>query len=48
MRIDVACDLGPARGATVASTGEPTVAVATDVDPDAVLAEVLARLHRLD
>jgi pyrimidine-specific ribonucleoside hydrolase len=47
MRVDVACDLGPARGATVPSGGEPTVAVATDVDPDAVLAEILRRLRTL-
>lgn len=47
MRVEVACDLGPARGATVASEGEPAVAVATDVDPDAVLDEVLARLRTL-
>lgn len=44
MHIEVACDLGPARGATVPTDGEPLVSVATDVDPDAVLAEILARL----
>jgi pyrimidine-specific ribonucleoside hydrolase len=47
MRIDVACDLGPARGATVPSEGEPVVQVATDVDPDAVLGEILGRLGKL-
>lgn len=47
--IHVACDLGPARGATVAVPdvgGEP-VHVALDADPEAVLAEILARLLRL-
>jgi pyrimidine-specific ribonucleoside hydrolase len=50
MRIDVACDLGPARGATVAgppAAGGAVVDVATDVDPPAVLGEVLARLRTL-
>jgi pyrimidine-specific ribonucleoside hydrolase len=47
MRVDVACDLGPARGATILSDGEPAVAVATDVDPAAVLAEILRRLRTL-
>jgi pyrimidine-specific ribonucleoside hydrolase len=46
MRIDVACDLGPARGATVPSPAETGVAVATDVEPDAVLAEILTRVSR--
>ncbi|WP_214404206.1 nucleoside hydrolase, partial [Pseudonocardia lacus] len=49
LHIDVACDLGPARGATVA--GPPgdgaVVEVATDVDPPAVLGEILARLRTL-
>lgn len=44
----VACDLGPARGATVPVPDGPPVAVATDADVDAVLGEVLARLGRLD
>ncbi|MDN5751389.1 MAG: nucleoside hydrolase [Pseudonocardia sp.] len=47
----VACDLGPARGATVPDrrpgAGGPPVQVALDADVDAVLAEVLQRLHRL-
>ncbi len=52
MHLDVACDLGPARGATVPTpvcAGDPrgTVAVATDVDRDAVLGEILTRLRTL-
>jgi inosine-uridine nucleoside N-ribohydrolase len=46
----VACDLGPARGATVgmpAGSGTP-VQVALDADTDKVLAEILERLRRLD
>jgi inosine-uridine nucleoside N-ribohydrolase len=45
----VACDLGPARGATVAmpeGSGQP-VQVALDADTDKVLAEILERLRRL-
>jgi pyrimidine-specific ribonucleoside hydrolase len=45
----VACDLGPARGATVgmpADSGTP-VQVALDADTDKVLAEILERLRRL-
>jgi pyrimidine-specific ribonucleoside hydrolase len=47
--IQVACDLGPARGATVAvaDIDAPPVHVALDADADAVLAEILARLLRL-
>jgi pyrimidine-specific ribonucleoside hydrolase len=50
MPIEVACDLGPARGATVAvPTGSgPAVEVAVDADADAVLAAILDRLRRLD
>lgn len=47
--IAVACDLGPARGATVgmpAGSGTP-VQVALDADTDKVLAEILERLRRL-
>jgi pyrimidine-specific ribonucleoside hydrolase len=47
--IEVACDLGPARGATVAvapGTG-PAVQVAVDADADAVLKGILDRLSRL-
>lgn len=49
MPIRVACDLGPARGATVAVPDDPgpPVHVALDADPDAVLAEILARLREL-
>jgi pyrimidine-specific ribonucleoside hydrolase len=49
MPIQVACDLGPARGATVAEPGAhgAPVHVALDADPDPVLAEILARLLRL-
>jgi pyrimidine-specific ribonucleoside hydrolase len=48
MPIEVACDLGPARGATVAVQGEGApVEVALDADPEAVLAEILDRLRRL-
>ncbi|MHA6796081.1 nucleoside hydrolase [Pseudonocardia bannensis] len=46
--IQVACDLGPARGATVADRRPeaqgPPVHVALDADTEAVLAEVLRRL----
>ena len=47
--IAVACDLGPARGATVGmpeDSGTP-VQLALDADPDKVLAEILDRLRRL-
>ena len=46
MPIRVACDLGPARGATVPVPGGPgpAVAVAVDADVPAVLGEILARL----
>ena len=48
MPIEVACDLGPARGATVPVHGEgAAVQVALDADPDAVLGEILDRLRRL-
>ncbi|WP_308282550.1 nucleoside hydrolase [Pseudonocardia nigra] len=46
--IAVACDLGPARGATVAVPDGPPVHVALDADTGAVLAEVLARLGMVD
>ncbi len=47
--IEVACDLGPARGATVAMPqgSGPAVQVALDADTDAVLAEILTRLRTL-
>lgn len=46
MPLQVACDLGPARGATVRTCGEalPPVHVAIDADHGAVLAEILRRL----
>jgi pyrimidine-specific ribonucleoside hydrolase len=49
MPMQVACDLGPARGATVAVPGADgaPVHVALDADPNPVLAEILARLLRL-
>jgi pyrimidine-specific ribonucleoside hydrolase len=49
MPIAVACDLGPARGATVGTPGGagPQVQVALDADTDKVLAEILERLRRL-
>jgi pyrimidine-specific ribonucleoside hydrolase len=48
MPIEVACDLGPARGATVAVGGEGApVHVALDADADAVLGAILERLRRL-
>ncbi|WP_232664245.1 nucleoside hydrolase [Pseudonocardia sp. TRM90224] len=47
MAIRVACDLGPARGATVAGGAGPHVGVALDADTDAVLAEILTRLRTL-
>jgi pyrimidine-specific ribonucleoside hydrolase len=49
MSVAVACDLGPARGATVAMPrgSGPPVQVALDADTDAVLAEILTRLRRL-
>jgi pyrimidine-specific ribonucleoside hydrolase len=49
MPIAVACDLGPARGATVGMPGGvgPQVQVALDADTDKVLAEILERLRRL-
>jgi pyrimidine-specific ribonucleoside hydrolase len=45
----VACDLGPARGATVGMPegSGPRVQVALDADTDKVLAEILERLRRL-
>lgn len=46
--VQVACDLGPARGATVPVPGDgPDVAVALGADVDAVLADVLERVGRL-
>ncbi len=47
--VAVACDLGPARGATVGMPGGsgPPVQVALDADTDKVLAEILERLRRL-
>jgi pyrimidine-specific ribonucleoside hydrolase len=47
--IAVACDLGPARGATVGMPEDsgPPVQVALDADTDKVLAEILERLRRL-
>ncbi len=47
--VAVACDLGPARGATVgmAEGSGPPVQVALDADTDKVLAEILERLRRL-
>jgi pyrimidine-specific ribonucleoside hydrolase len=49
MPMAVACDLGPARGATVGMPGGsgPQVHVALDADTDKVLAEILERLRRL-
>jgi pyrimidine-specific ribonucleoside hydrolase len=49
MPMAVACDLGPARGATVGIPGGPgpQVQVALDADTDKVLAEILERLRRL-
>ncbi|MGQ0573120.1 MAG: nucleoside hydrolase [Pseudonocardia sp.] len=47
MALAVACDLGPARGATVPVTSGPAVDVAVGFDaagPDGVLAEILRRL----
>ncbi|GAA2571007.1 nucleoside hydrolase [Pseudonocardia hydrocarbonoxydans] len=43
----VACDLGPARGATVPGGTGPAVAVAVDADVGAVLGAVLERVGRL-
>ncbi|OZM81832.1 nucleoside hydrolase [Pseudonocardia sp. MH-G8] len=50
MPIEVACDLGPARGATVAMPlgPGPSVQVALEADTDAVLTEILERLSRLN
>jgi pyrimidine-specific ribonucleoside hydrolase len=47
--VAVACDLGPARGATVGMRdgSGPQVQVALDADTDKVLAEILERLRRL-
>jgi pyrimidine-specific ribonucleoside hydrolase len=47
--MQVACDLGPARGATVPVTdpGAQPVEVAIEADADAVLADILTRLRRL-
>jgi len=49
MPVQVACDLGPARGATVAMPpgSGPDVQVALDADTEAVPAEILQRLSRL-
>jgi pyrimidine-specific ribonucleoside hydrolase len=48
MPIEVACDLGPARGATVAVPGDgAAVHVALDADPGAVLGAILERLRTL-
>jgi pyrimidine-specific ribonucleoside hydrolase len=49
MPVAVACDLGPARGATVGMPGGsgPQVQVALDADTDKMLAEILERLRRL-
>jgi pyrimidine-specific ribonucleoside hydrolase len=49
MPVAVACDLGPARGATVGMRGGsgPQVQVALDADTDKVLTEILDRLRRL-
>jgi pyrimidine-specific ribonucleoside hydrolase len=51
MPVAVACDLGPARGATVPDArpgaAGPPVQLALDADADAVLGEVLARIARL-
>ncbi len=48
MPLEVACDLGPARGATVAVQDEGApVHVALDADHGAVLGEILERLRRL-
>jgi pyrimidine-specific ribonucleoside hydrolase len=49
MPLAVACDLGPARGATVGMRGGsgPQVQVALDADTDEVLAGILERLCRL-
>lgn len=48
--LHVACDLGPARGATVRvpDTDGPPVEVALEADAGAVLAAILQRLGRLD
>ncbi|MHA6627601.1 nucleoside hydrolase [Pseudonocardia sichuanensis] len=48
--VEVACDLGPARGATVAMPpgSGPDVQVALDADTDEVLSEILERLSRLN
>jgi pyrimidine-specific ribonucleoside hydrolase len=45
--VHVACELGPARGATVPVPGGPAVQVALDADVDAVLGAVLERVGRL-
>lgn len=47
--VAVACDLGPARGATVGMPegSGPPVQVALDADTDKVLTEILERLRRL-
>ncbi|GAA3243798.1 nucleoside hydrolase [Pseudonocardia petroleophila] len=47
MPVQVACDLGPARGATVPGGEGPAVRVALDAEFDAVLADVLERVGRL-
>jgi pyrimidine-specific ribonucleoside hydrolase len=47
--VSVACDLGPARGATVGMRDEagPQVQVALDADTGKVLSEILDRLRHL-
>lgn len=45
--LQVACDLGPARGATVPGGPGPEVAVALDADIDTVLADILKRVTTL-
>jgi len=47
MPLQVACDLGPARGAVVRVLAGPAVEVALAAEPGAVLAEILRRLTTL-
>lgn len=47
LSVQVACDLGPARGATVPGGEGPVVRVALEADFDAVLTDVLERVGRL-
>jgi pyrimidine-specific ribonucleoside hydrolase len=51
LAVRVECGLGPARGATVADrtpgVDGPPVHVALDADVEAVLGEILRRLHTL-